>query len=84
MATKKKTQEGKDAPTFEQSLVELEEIVAKLEGGDIALEESLEAFERGVKMVRGLHKRLDEVQEKIEELSRSQDGRVKTEALEEE
>jgi hypothetical protein len=35
-------------------------------------------------MVRGLHKRLDEVQEKIEELSRSQDGRVKTEALEEE
>ena len=38
--------------TFEQSLVELEEIVGKLEDGDMPLEESLALFEQGIALSR--------------------------------
>ena len=36
--------------TFEQSISELEEIVAKLEGGNVTLDESLELFEKGINL----------------------------------
>ncbi|MFT4570270.1 MAG: exodeoxyribonuclease VII small subunit [Hyphomicrobiaceae bacterium] len=71
MATRKKTSE---APAFEDAMEELETVVHKLETGDVPLEESLAAFERGVSLVRGLHTRLDDVEKKIEELTRSEDG----------
>ncbi|MFQ5353249.1 MAG: exodeoxyribonuclease VII small subunit, partial [Candidatus Binatia bacterium] len=61
----------------------LEGTVRKLEAGDIALEESLEAFEKGVKLVRALHRRLDAVQEKIEELSRDSAGELLTKPFKE-
>ncbi|RMF21350.1 MAG: exodeoxyribonuclease VII small subunit [Deltaproteobacteria bacterium] len=73
-ATKKKSEEGE--PRFEEALAELEEIVRKLEAGDVPLEESLAAFERGVALVRLLHGRLDAVQEKIEELTRGEQGKA--------
>jgi exodeoxyribonuclease VII small subunit len=63
---------------FEQALAQLEEIVRKLEAGDVPLEDSLAAFERGVGLVRVLHTRLDAVQEKIEELTRGANGEVAT------
>ena len=66
---------------FEQALAQLEEIVRKLEAGDVPLEDSLAAFERGVGLVRVLHARLDAVQEKIEELTRTASGEVATKPL---
>jgi exodeoxyribonuclease VII small subunit len=78
MATRAKT---KKEPAFEDSLGELEEIVHKLETGDVPLEESLEAFERGVKLVRVLHARLDTVEKKIQELARGDDGELVTPSL---
>ena len=64
-ASKKKN----DAPDFERTLAELEETVRRLEAGDLPLEESLGAFEKGVALVRTLHARLDAVQMRIDELT---------------
>jgi exodeoxyribonuclease VII small subunit len=59
------------APEFERTLAELEETVRRLEAGDLPLEESLGAFEKGVALVRTLHARLDAVQMRIDELVQS-------------
>lgn len=69
-------------PKFEDALTELETVVKRLEEGDIPLEESLAAFERGVTLVRLLHARLDSVQTRIEELTRSERGDLALEPLE--
>jgi exodeoxyribonuclease VII small subunit len=69
---------------FEEAMTQLEEVVRKLESGDVALEDSLSAFERGVKLVRVLHARLDAVQEKIEELTRTEKGELSTKPLDRE
>jgi exodeoxyribonuclease VII small subunit len=54
---------------FEAAMDELEEVVQRLDAGDVALEDSLEAFERGVRLVKLLHRRLDSVERRIEELA---------------
>jgi exodeoxyribonuclease VII small subunit len=59
---------------FEASLAELEQIVAQLEAGDLPLEQSLELFERGVRLSRECQKRLDEAERKVETLLKNEDG----------
>ena len=54
-------------PTFEGSLKRLEEIVAQLEDNKLALEQSLQVFEEGVKLVRFCAGRLDEAERRIKE-----------------
>ncbi len=70
-----------DELKFEDAMSQLEEVVRKLEGGDVPLEESLAAFERGVALVRTLHTRLDGVQEKIEQLTAGSRGEPLLEPL---
>ena len=53
-------------PDFEQSLTELEALVAKLEQGDVPLEEALKAFERGVTLTRQCQSALRAAQQKVE------------------
>src|SRR5688572_21255784 len=72
MATK--TPKKPAAPDFEQTLAQLEETVRRLEAGDLPLEDSLGAFEKGVALVRSLHTRLDAVQMRIDELVQSPQG----------
>jgi exodeoxyribonuclease VII small subunit len=55
-------------PDFEQSLVELEALVAKLEQGDMPLEEALKSFERGVALTRQCQTALRSAQQKVEVL----------------
>ena len=55
-------------PDFEQSLVELEALVAKLEQGDVPLEEALKTFERGVALTRQCQTALRSAQQKVEVL----------------
>ncbi len=50
---------------FEKSLAELEEIVKKLEGGNISLDEMLKYFEKGTKLVADCNKVLDETEAKL-------------------
>ncbi len=64
----------KKTPDFERTLAELEETVRRLEAGDLPLEESLGAFEKGVALVRTLHSRLDAVQMRIDELIQAPAG----------
>lgn len=53
---------------FEAAIAELESIVKKLEEGDLALEKSLELYERGVQLSRFCHARLEEAERRIEVL----------------
>ena len=55
-------------PDFEQSLAELEALVAKLEQGDVPLEEALKTFERGVALTRQCQSALRTAQQKVEVL----------------
>lgn len=51
---------------FEDALDELEQIVKKLEAGELSLEDSLGAFEKGVELAKLCHERLDEAEKKVE------------------
>jgi exodeoxyribonuclease VII small subunit len=54
---------------FEAAIAELESIVRKLEAGDLALEQSLTLYERGVQLSRFCHARLEEAERRIELLN---------------
>jgi exodeoxyribonuclease VII small subunit len=63
------TDAASDDLSLEGSLAELEKIVRALEDGDLTLEESLKAFERGVSLVRRCNALLDGAEQKIEILT---------------
>lgn len=52
-------------PSFEQTLAELEGIVESLERGDLPLEESLRAFERGVGLTRSAQQALESAEQRV-------------------
>ncbi len=60
--------------TFEVSLADLEKIVRRLEEGDLPLDESLELFEKGVRLSRECRERLNQAERRIEILLRDEDG----------
>lgn len=69
MKTKLKPDESSERmPDFEQSLSELEALVARLEQGDVPLEEALKTFERGVALTRQCQTALRGAQQKVEVL----------------
>ncbi|MBC7370735.1 MAG: exodeoxyribonuclease VII small subunit [Bdellovibrionaceae bacterium] len=64
---------------FEKKLGRLEEIVGKMEKGDLALEDSLTLFEEGVKLSRECHQKLNDAEAKVKLLvSMDQDGKATT------
>jgi exodeoxyribonuclease VII small subunit len=70
--------------TFEASLEALEEIVRKLERGDLPLENSLELFEQGIRLSRECQERLSQAERRIEVLLRDQQGHPVVGAFEKE
>ena len=70
-----------DKISFEESIKKLEEIVRELEDENISLEESMEKFELGIKLSSNCLKKLNEAEGKIEELTRSEDGKLVTREL---
>ncbi|MCJ8328537.1 MAG: exodeoxyribonuclease VII small subunit [Lentisphaeria bacterium] len=58
---------------FEDALNELEEIVEKMESGDLSLDDSLAFYERGTALNRFCQKRLNESSKKIELLKKTSD-----------
>ena len=50
---------------FERSLDELETLVQRLEHGELSLDESLQAFERGVSLYRSCHTALEQAELKV-------------------
>ena len=63
-----------DEPRFEETFAELEALVHRLEEGELPLEESLRAFERGMTLVRALGERLAAIEQRVEVLVRGADG----------
>lgn len=63
MATKKP--ENMD---FESALAELEQLVDKLETGDLSLEQSLKSFERGIQLVRAGQQKLTQAEQQVQVL----------------
>lgn len=50
---------------FEQSLNELEQVVAKMEGGELNLDESLRSFERGIALYRNCQAALEQAEARV-------------------
>ena len=72
MATSKKKIEvpSADLPeAFESAMAELETIVAKMERGDMSLEDSLAAYQRGVALTRLCQERLANAEQRVQVLS---------------
>ena len=61
---------------FESSLKKLEKIVAKLEEGNIDLDDSIKSFEEGVMLVKECKKQLSEAELKVEKLLDSGDSEL--------
>lgn len=53
------------AQSFGEALAELDQIVGRLEGGQLDLEDSMEQYERGVALLKSLQTRLSEAQQRV-------------------
>ena len=67
-----------DSLSFEAALAELDKIVAAMEAGELPLEESLKAYQRGVALVKAAHARLAAAEQQVKVL---EDGVLKPLAL---
>ena len=67
---------------FEASLKRLEEVVKRLEAGSLSLEDSLKAFEEGVRLAAFCSGRLDDAERRVEILLKQKDGSLKREPFE--
>ena len=73
---------AKEKKKFEEAVQELENVVEQLESGELSLEESLTAFENGVRLVKFCNQRLTEVERKIELLVKNKDGKLQLKPFE--
>jgi exodeoxyribonuclease VII small subunit len=73
MAAKREGTEAGE-PRFEEALAELEGVVRRLEQGELPLEDSLAAFERGMALVKQLSTRLEAIERRVEVLLKQDDG----------
>lgn len=76
---KKKNETGNDTdasatPDFEKSMERLEAIVTEMESGDLSLEQMMARFEEGQKLLTFCSTRLNEIEKKIEILTRDGDA----------
>jgi exodeoxyribonuclease VII small subunit len=65
--------------SFEDALAELEQIVRRLEGGQVKLDEAILAYERGAQLKRHCEKKLNEAQQRVDRIVIGPDGAVSSE-----
>ena len=72
------TDEGTDLSqmSFEQALKALEDVVRRLETGEVPLEESIDLYERGEQLRKHCQARLDAAQARIEKIVAGPDGKA--------
>ena len=68
---------------FEDAMKELEDIVKRLESGDLSLEESLKIFEEGITLSRYCFRKLEEAEKRVSILIKDENG-IKREPFESE
>ena len=66
MPTKKTASKKTPVANFETSLLELEELVEQMENGNLSLDETLQHFERGVKLTNLCQKALSDAEQRVE------------------
>lgn len=66
--TNKDTENEQTNINFEENMQMLEKLVKKMESGDLTLEQSLEAFEKGVKIVRKCQESLTRAEVRVTKL----------------
>lgn len=64
--------------SFEDSMKRLEEIVVRLEKGDVPLQESLDIFEEGSRLLAECNRMLEEAEQKVLQLKKGRDGQPET------
>jgi exodeoxyribonuclease VII small subunit len=74
-------QEDQVSKKFEVALEELESVVEQLGSGDLSLEDSLAAFEKGVGLIKYCNQKLNEVESKVELLMKDKEGKFQFKAL---
>ncbi len=74
-------EQNRSKKNFEGALEELEKVVEQLESGELSLEDSLAAFEKGVGLVKYCNEKLTDVEKKIELLVRDKEGKLQLKAL---
>ena len=60
----------KNKKTFEDNLIQLEEIISRLENGDTNLDECIEIYEKGILLSKECMKMLDDAQQKVNMVSK--------------
>ena len=60
--------------SFEEDMAKLEALVEQLEQNELGLEESIKAFEEGMKLAKDLMKSLEKAQERVRKLTRTEQG----------
>lgn len=75
---KRKTKQNADAEqvTFEQAVERLEQIIDRIESGEVGLEDSLVQYERGMKLVGRCRTILDQAEKRFAELTTDEDGNL--------
>ncbi len=73
---------AKKPASFEESLAQLESIMAELEGGELPLDKMMARYEKGVAALQLCRKVLDEAEKKIELLVKTKDGELETKPFE--
>jgi exodeoxyribonuclease VII small subunit len=66
---------------FETAIEDLEQVVEQLESGELSLEDSLSAFEKGVGLVKFCNQKLNEVEKKVELLVKDKEGKLQLKAI---
>jgi exodeoxyribonuclease VII small subunit len=67
------------AMSFEDALAELEQIVRRLEGGQVKLDEAILSYERGAQLKRHCERKLNEAQQRVDRIVIGPDSTVSTE-----
>ena len=63
-----------DRMSFEDALAELEQIVRRLEAGQVKLDEAIRCYERGARLRRHCEAKLDEAQQRVDRIVVGADG----------
>ena len=67
------------AMSFEEALAELEQIVRRLEGGQIKLDEAIQSYERGTQLKRHCETKLNEAQQRVDRIVIGPEGAINVE-----
>ena len=67
------------AMSFEEALAELEQIVRRLEGGQVKLDEAIQSYERGAQLKRHCETKLNEAQQRVDLIVIGPEGAISVE-----